>query len=72
MNLVTAFDVYQRVIIKELRLPALIVAIKFDGAKTLYELEYWWNSELKACWQFENEIQEICPRQPGRKNENSF
>ena len=35
MNLVTAFDVYQRVIIKELRLPALIVAIKFDGAKTL-------------------------------------
>lgn len=72
MNLVTAFDVYQRVIIKELGLPALIVAIKFDGAKILYELEYWWNSELKVVWQFENEIQEICPRQPGRKNENSF
>jgi hypothetical protein len=72
VNLVTAFDVYQRVIIKELGLPALIVAIKFDGAKILYELEYWWNSELKVVWQFENEIQEICPRQPGRKNENSF
>ena len=67
MNLVTKFDVYQRVIIKELGLPALIVAIKFDGAKILYELEYWWNSELKVVWQFEGDIQEICPRQPRKE-----
>jgi hypothetical protein len=56
MELNTKFDYYQKVIIKELNVSAKVVSIIYEGVKVIYKLEYWWNGEIKICYQNEDEI----------------
>ena len=56
MRIDTAFDLLQRVCIVEISQPAKIINIQFSGLRVQYQLEYWWNGEIKVVWLFENEV----------------
>ena len=56
MQLVTLFDILERVRIIEIDVPATVLKIQFGGLGVLYQLEYWWNSEIKSVWLYEREL----------------
>lgn len=56
MRIETAFDLLQRVRIVEIEQPATILKIQYEGVAVLYNLEYWWNGEIKNVWLFEREL----------------
>lgn len=58
MKFATKFDVFQRVRIAEIAIPATIVQIKYDGLSIFYNVEYWWNGDIKSVWLFERELTE--------------
>lgn len=56
MKLVTLFDILERVRIIEIDVPATVLKIQFDGLGVIYQLEYWWNGEIKSVWLYEREL----------------
>jgi len=56
MQLSTAFDLLQRVRIIEINQPATVLKIQFESIGVLYQLEYWWNGEIKSVWLYEREL----------------
>ncbi len=56
MQLVTLFDILERVRIIEIDCPATVLKIQFEGLGVLYQLEYWWNGEVKSAWLYEREL----------------
>lgn len=56
MQFSTKFDIEQRVRIIEIAQPAMVIEIKYDGVHLIYNLEYWWNGEIKSVWLFEREL----------------
>ena len=56
MQLSTAFDLLQRVRIIEIDQPATVLKIQFEGIGVLYQLDYWWNGEIKSVWLYEREL----------------
>lgn len=56
MDLKTKFDILQRVCITEIDAPATILKIQYEGVAVLYNLDYWWNGEIKNVWLYEREL----------------
>ena len=57
MELSTKFDIFQRVLIREIKVVATVLEIKFDGLSIIYYLEYWWECEMRNVWLFERELE---------------
>lgn len=66
MNLATKFDIFQKVWIVEIAMAATIIQIKYDGLSIIYNVEYWWNGDIKSVWLFERELK-IFGDHEGRK-----
>lgn len=56
MRLNTKFNIMQRVLIKELDVPATVSAILYFGLAVIYEVEYWWEGEIKKVQLYEYEL----------------
>jgi hypothetical protein len=56
MQIVTLFDILERVRIVEIDVPATVLKIQFDGLGIIYLLGYWWNGEIKSVWVYEREL----------------
>jgi hypothetical protein len=56
MQIVTLFDILERVRIVEINVPATVLKIQFDGLGIIYLLDYWWNGEIKSVWVYEREL----------------
>jgi hypothetical protein len=57
MELKTKFDILQKVKIKELDQSATIIKFEYQGIEPLYNVQYWWNGELKYVWLLERELE---------------
>jgi hypothetical protein len=57
MELNTKFDILQKVKIKELDQPATVIKFEYQGIEPLYNVQYWWNGELKYVWLLERELE---------------
>lgn len=68
MNLTTAFDIFQKVWIKEISQAASIIQFKFDGLSILYNVEYWYNGKIESVWLYERELKEYVANE-GRKKQ---
>jgi len=71
MQLSTKFDVEQRVRIVEIAQPAIVLEIKYDGARVIYNLEYWWNGEIKSVWLYERELAALDTKERSKPAHNS-
>jgi hypothetical protein len=71
MRIDTAFDLLQRVRIVEIAQPAKIINIQFSGLRVQYQLEYWWNGEIKVVWLFENEVAALDTMERSKPAHNS-
>jgi hypothetical protein len=63
MNLHTKFDINQEIIIKALDCPGRVSKIVLDGKNLFYEVQYWFEGQLKFVTLDEDEIR--------RSNDNS-
>lgn len=56
MRIDTAFDIDQRVLIVPIEQQGTVVEIKYDGVRLAYNVEYWWNGEIKGVWLYERDL----------------
>lgn len=54
-----AFPIQQQVRIIELDLLGIVKRISIEDQGTLYEVRYFWNSEAKYAFFYENELEKI-------------
>ena len=56
MNLKTAFNILDQVRIVAIDVIATVLKIQYDGVGVIYQLEYWWNCEIRSVWLYEREL----------------
>lgn len=56
MKIETKFGMHETVLIKAINQPALILKIMLDSTDIVYNLEYWWEGEVRNVNQFEWEL----------------
>ena len=57
MNINIKFAPKQKIVIKELETPGLIIKIEIQPDVVLYNVQYWLNGEQKFAWLMEDEIE---------------
>ena len=72
MQLVTKFDILSKVNIVEIKQPATVINIQYSGVRVQYQLEYWWNGEIKTVWLFENEVAALENKESAPTSTNSW
>lgn len=59
MTLTTEYNIHQSVTINALDINALVTEIKLaskDPKDYMYNLEYWWEGQIRSVWLYEWEI----------------
>lgn len=51
------FKIHDIVIIKQLTLPGRVRRVQIEESGILYETRYFWNSEAKSVWFYEDELE---------------
>lgn len=53
------FKIGDHIIINELNLPGRVKRIQIEESGIIYEVRYFWNSEAKSVWFYEDELNSI-------------
>jgi hypothetical protein len=56
MTIQSKFDMLESVTILALNCPARVLKIQFDGLLVSYELEYWFEGNIKTVYLYEDEL----------------
>ena len=59
MILDTKYNVMQRVIIRDIDSPGLIIKLEVQPGIVMYNVQYWLNGDQKFAWLTEQDLQEI-------------
>jgi len=56
MVITTKFNILDKVEIDVIDVPARVLSVKWDGIGIVYELEYWWEGNIKTVYLYEDEL----------------
>ncbi len=56
MTIQSKFDMLETVIISQLEIPGRVLKIQWDGLLVSYEIEYWFEGNIKVVYLYEDEL----------------
>jgi hypothetical protein len=56
MQLSTQYNIMDRVRIVKINVTGTVAKIQYEGLAILYQVDYWWNGEIKSTWLYEHEV----------------